>query len=264
MLKLTWFIMLCDIIVGKIKPLCSMELGLVVLAGHNSGSTFLSRYFKEVAASINSTIYSENLTPNLAYLDVLRNFKADKTPFKIIAPYRHFNYTELNLGNSKFLFMFHYRNILDVLISRYYSFGWTHMPPSKSDKEGWDTFWNDRYMIRNMTLDKYVLLKLPDELINIRAFFEFKKSIKCGFISKYEDMIQNFEKWHNKIMFYVPIKKNKEKIIKSLFMKEMISVRSKTPVDVINLNITKEDLFNATKAEARHIRDPSVGQYRNN
>eukprot|EP00002_Diphylleia_rotans_P003926 TRINITY_DN127_c0_g1_i11.p1 TRINITY_DN127_c0_g1~~TRINITY_DN127_c0_g1_i11.p1 ORF type:complete len:343 (+),score=14.55 TRINITY_DN127_c0_g1_i11:3038-4066(+) len=105
--------------------------------------------------------------------------------------------------------VYHIRNPLDQLVSEYFSFGFIHNAPvvrpglnEENDKKVLSEFLLQRQMIRNMTVDEYVLRTLGDPWWwNARygvllSKFGTRLHKKPYFVlSRYEDMVEDFPSW---------------------------------------------------------------------
>ena len=133
-------------------------------------------------------------------------------PFRV-SPYEY----EENLK-----YIIHYRNPLDILISQYYSFGYTHPVPDKS-KVWYEEFIKKREIIQSQTLDEYCLSQKNIDDINEKYnslfnWIEKYKHKENVFISDYDDMYYNFEDWLKKIFDFLSLKTYNETL--SMFEKE--------------------------------------------
>lgn len=178
---------------------------------HKSGSMFFYRLFKQIAEYNNIDYYSESFLEN----NKLWNNKLDNC---ILCPIRTspYDYEE----NLKYII--HFRNPLDILISSYYSFGWTHhvMPVDHPDYE---SFIIRREKIQSLTIDEYCLL--PENIDNINKkydhlfdWIEKYKDRDNVFISDYDDMYYNFPNWLRNIFDFLSLKKYNETL--SMFENE--------------------------------------------
>ena len=178
---------------------------------HKSGSMFFFRLFKQITESNDIDYYSENGAPPN---HELWNDKLDNC---ILCPIRKcpYDYKE----NLKYII--HLRNPLDILISSYYSFGWTHaMNELHPDcKE----FYIRREKIQSLTVDEYCLLpenidKMNEKYDDILNWIKKYKDRDNVFISDYDDMYYNFPNWLRNIFDFLSLKKYNETL--SIFEKE--------------------------------------------
>ena len=166
---------------------------------HKSGSMFLYRLFKKIAEDNNIDYFSVNNKPSNHTM-----FRKNITKY-ILCPLRGIpgNY------DPDIKYIIHIRNPLDILISQYYSFGFTHRIPDKNSIN-YENFIERREKIQNMTIDKYCL---SDEIINeinykynhLLDWVDQYKNFKNVFISNYDDMYYNFPNWLNDIFKFMSL-----------------------------------------------------------
>lgn len=149
------------------------------------------------------------------------------------------------------------------MVSKYYSFGWIHAGPKPGDPH-YEGFMTAQYLIRNMTIDEYVLSILPGEK---KSFIQMVKFLQHPpversqiYISYYGDMVGDFENWHQGICdlfgLKAPFCVKAYRHTKGMVVKGEGKVefgKKRTVVDVKNL---KE-----INSVSLHKRDSSTGQY---
>lgn len=173
-------------------------------AFHKSGSMFFHRLFKKMAVENNLEYYSINSGNESQWNDKKENC--------ILCPLRY----SPREYDPKLTYIIHIRNPLDILISAYYSWGWTHGGSSK-------TFIDRRNKIQKMSVDEYCL---DDKFVNsinekyneMLIWIEKYKDRENVFISHYDTMYYDFPKWLQDIMNFLKLK-NYNKILNS-FEKE--------------------------------------------
>jgi hypothetical protein len=91
------------------------------------------------------------------------------------------------------LAIFLIRDPRDILVSQYYSFGFSHSlsPDTKTQNRQR----SQRAKIQAMTLEEYVVNEAPSIKRYFNIAYELSKSCKRGVILKYEDMIDNYEQF---------------------------------------------------------------------
>lgn len=170
---------------------------MIVFAAHKSGSSFLYKYFREVAHQLGVPYFSiNNAPPN--YLDYRKQ--------GILCPERYLPFLPKTLDQSE-QYIVQYRDIIDVLISQYYSGGFTHQEPSVND-ESYTRFMAQRAKIRAMTLDQYVLDEYELEHIKLKysLLTEFmERTSRCPNVlhSSYSEMFNCFETWNRRMCEFV-------------------------------------------------------------
>lgn len=163
---------------------------------HKSGSMFLYRLFKKISETNDINYYSINNTPPNA-----KCFQLEKNG--ILCPLRSYpiNYNP----NTKYII--HIRNPFDVLISQYYSFGFSHKVPDKDDVE-YQQFMDRREKIQSQTIEEYCS---SDENINeinnkYNKLLEWVDKYKIKenvFISYYDNMYYSFPEWLKNIYNFI-------------------------------------------------------------
>lgn len=237
------------------------DFSVVVVAGHNSASTFLMQLFNEAAVVLESVFYSSNIQQNYSDLELLSLFEADKSPRKMLVPLRDMYFEELTKSNNTNVVV-HFRDPRDVLISRYYSFGWTHLLPPKSSPHH-AAIKAERARIRAMTLDEFVLQSYDTEVIRLELLIEFLESrnIANTLVSQYKDMMLHFKDWFYRIFRFIAVPDN---VIVTLHEQEsprFSGLTSTTPRDVTKLALSEEEQMNPLVTKKYHVRDPSPNQY---
>jgi hypothetical protein len=91
--------------------------------------------------------------------------------------------------------IFFVRDPRDILVSAYYSFGFTHgLSPVREIREMQE---RKRGKIQQQSLDQYVLQHAATQAENFRTLYRLSQHCKRGIILKYEDMINDFDKFIN-------------------------------------------------------------------
>ena len=148
---------------------------LICFCFHKSGSTFFYRLFREIAYINNIDYYSINKTsmdidkrvlPECMWNDELENY--------ILCPTRG----APRDYRKDLKYIIHFRNPLDIMISQYYSFGYTHgVPDPNSNKEKYDFFMKRRKIIQSQTIDEYCLSQENIDEINKILFMYYLQYI---------------------------------------------------------------------------------------
>ncbi len=173
---------------AKIAPEARAPLGVVFHALHKSASMFLFQLVHRLAREKRIPLYSPNyvqpndhlLTPDVNHdfcLGPQRDFKPWPTDFD--SPLRIRRIYQL-------------RDPRDILVSQYYSFGWSH-----SDKEFYEIEFEKREQIRNVSVDEYLLDKTGDVTRLEKQLRSFKKCPprETDCVVRYEQMVTDFRGW---------------------------------------------------------------------
>lgn len=178
----------------------AIKKGIVVRALHKSASMFLYHFFQQVCNDANIDYFSANhAEPNedLVASDIDSSF--------CVCPVRHFEQTSFvhfqNINDVTQIY--HVRDPRDMIVSEYFSYGWTHPDEYQDDK---DQHRRDR--VRSMTIDEYALNQPEFSMWPIEEKFvpmlELGESGQAGsdrmIIVKYETMVTRFAKWVTEVI----------------------------------------------------------------
>lgn len=105
---------------------------------------------------------------------------------------RDFQIDIVEHDNYNVKYLFHIRDPKDILVSQYYSYGWTHS--TKFDQIP------NRSKIQNMTVDEYCLEASDDLLVYFSKLKNHVYSNNNTYIISYEEMIFDFYSWLNKAL----------------------------------------------------------------
>ncbi|MGA1408307.1 MAG: hypothetical protein ACO37W_01040 [Prochlorotrichaceae cyanobacterium] len=99
--------------------------------------------------------------------------------------------------------IFFIRDPRDILISSYYSFGFTH------GLSGVDAI-RERQLaagrsIREMTLDEYVLDSVDEQIDYFRILYDLSRTCERSSVLRYEDMINDFDRFSEQLSKYVSL-----------------------------------------------------------
>ena len=119
-------------------------------------------------------------------------------------------------------YIIHLRNPFDILISEYYSFGFTHAVRDKSDPL-YEYCANRRKKIQSQTIDQYCssqenIDKINDKYNDTLNWIEKYKHKENVFISDYDNMYYDFKNWLKKIFDFLSLKTYNKTL--SMFEKE--------------------------------------------
>ncbi len=161
-----------------------MKVCVVTL--HKSASMFLHRYFQAYANSKNLPYFSANSEP------------ANEDGWKhlingdyVVCPVRIKD--SLDLLPSDAQYIIHFRNPIDILISEYFSFGWTHPVISEKQKVR-------RESIQSQTIDEYCIAHAQSLHKRYGLLISLYQSSSQVILSDYSLMRQSFKKWNKSIL----------------------------------------------------------------
>ena len=169
--------------------------GIAVHALHKSGTMFLYQFFKRLAAQHQYPFYSANNQPPNELVGVpprdsqfcccpLRTFEIDTAWSKLPSLFR----------------IFHVRDPRDMLVSEYFSFGWSH----RAEGDEGNKLVGRREEIQKMSIDDYVLNQ--PEFSNWSLEQKFHPLVERALcpaselLVKYETMVTCFPAWVAKVI----------------------------------------------------------------
>ncbi len=97
--------------------------------------------------------------------------------------------------------LFLVRDPRDILVSSYYSFGFTHGLSRVNEIR--DLQEAQRKIIREMTLDEYVLESAENQIDLFKIAYDLFNACERGVILRYEDMIDNFDMFAEQLLKYI-------------------------------------------------------------
>lgn len=95
------------------------------------------------------------------------------------------------------------RDPRDILISEYYSFGFTHGISKHPEVSSWQL--NVRENIASMTLDEYVLDRAPSVLANLLELYKISENCSQHEILRYEDLIEDFDLFVSRLSRHIEL-----------------------------------------------------------
>lgn len=202
-----------------------MTKKVIVNAFHKSGSMFLYRYFGKMAEYENIEYFSENNDPPNQ-----EEYKTCKKDF-IVCPNR---YNLENISDDT-LYIYHVRNPFDILVSQYYSFGWTHKPPPRNSEQ-YNIFVKEREIIQSMTIDNYCRYVVENDNF-VEKFNYFNKNYKLTknkILSRYSLMFYDFKEWNNYICKSCDVSKETTDKLYKYFHREFTNKNIINPDEIIN------------------------------
>ena len=198
-------------VLNKYKPKSNSEIdSFIFFTTHKAASNFTNQILKEVEQISEFELYDYgaligSISEKLNITDQFEEYLNEnhKTLFKlngeIYGPQRlPLNFTGIN-DYKKIFFL---RDPRDVLVSAYYSFGYSHVEPDSTSMI--DSFLKKRATIQNQTIDEYVLQEMERWIKP--AYMNYKKlrleSTNDVLYLKYNDYIENTEGIVNKILTF--------------------------------------------------------------
>lgn len=167
--------------------------GVFVHAIHKSATMFLYRFFRDISNRKGFEYYSANNDPPN---DV--NFSGQSHSNYCVCPIRSFDQVGLTQPeNECHKRIIHIRDPRDILVSEYFSFGWTH---SQSDGKLTDA---RKTEIQNMTIDEYVLNQPEFSSWHLgqklEPLMEAPPSDSTTVV-RYETMVTQFPRWVSQVI----------------------------------------------------------------
>src|SRR6056297_623777 len=160
----------------------------------------------EYNGMVNVDYHSYAFKSNFPYLDTLSNKNFQKYKFLVLKNlYIYSVFGGMIDGIESFdryKIILMIRDPRDVLVSNYFSIAYSHpLPPKYSNKHV--DFLELRKHARNSTIDEFVKYDLPRVKHILLKYNDLLiKNYSNIYLTKYEDMISNFEKWFNKLIAY--------------------------------------------------------------
>lgn len=189
-----------------------------------TGTMFFFRYFQEVIKLNNNLLFDVHFKPFDNYFKNINNYKN-------ISDYVIYGENEIKvlnkMGNDNIIpnekFLFHYRNPLDQMISRYYGFGYVQKGPDTGPNR--KKFQQKRKIIQNMTIDEFCLdkkeiNKVKNMYNNIIKFINTNKKNENIYISKYSLMYNNFKLWNELMSKMLNLNTEQTNILYTKFYRE--------------------------------------------
>ena len=169
--------------------------GIAIHALHKSGTMFLYHFFKRLAAQQQFEFFSTNNDPP--------NEPAEDTTLPArfcCCPLRTFEFDSSFTISDDLFRIFHVRDPRDMLVSEYFSFGWSH-PTTASEGAGLS---KRRKEIQQMSIDDYVVNqpKFSNRPLDkkFRPLVTRKLEPNSEILVKYETMVTRFPAWVAKVI----------------------------------------------------------------
>jgi len=213
------FLILLVLLCGESSPnYKSANFSLVVMAPHKSATMLLFNYFLELSKRVGAEFVSPNDPgPNKQNESELMDKYLLLSPPKIFAPYRTFrdiSAIEIMTTEKQYNFIFQYRDPLDLVISEYFSFGFTHVPPSKGDPR-YETFYANRKRTQDMSIEMFIWDHIAHHNKYYYELISFMDKVGCRMkIIYYDFLVNKTAEWNNDIAKHLSLPRN---ISKNLF-----------------------------------------------
>ena len=242
------------------------SFSLVVLAPQKSGGQFLHAYFKQLAALTDASFHSEIDYGDSNPIEAISAYQQDESPRKILAPHRFNNFSILKDHADVIIYL--YRNPIDMLISRYFAYGWSIAEPEPSSSAGKDAyiyFTNQRASIRNMSIDDYVLrnIKLETEVLQRAERFLTLMARRGAriLVSNAHEVNGHFGDWHDKVLERLHVPPEAVDALKSQWLHDLTQVQADVEDSSFGIEDLKVPLDQRSMLES-HVLDYRVVQYR--
>lgn len=210
-------------VLNRYKPNVNKNLESVIFfTTHKAASNFSNKILKQIEKNTEYTLYDYgalvgSLADRLNIKDDFENYLNKNNEFlfnkngEVYGPQRK----PLNFPNiNKYKKIFFLRDPRDVLVSAYYSFGYSHVEPdSKNLLENFNT---NRISIQGKSIDEYVLKEAKNWIIPMYTEYKVLRETsekECLYI-KYNDFVDDTEGILYKIFKFFNFKN--EELIKSL------------------------------------------------
>lgn len=210
-------------VLNRYKPNANKSLESVIFfTTHKAASNFTDEILKQIEKNTEYILFDYgalvgSLADKLNIKDDFENYLNKNSEFlfsqngEIYGPQRRpLNFP--NIDNYKKIFFL--RDPRDVLVSAYYSFGYSHVEPDS--KNLLENFNKNRKLIQDQSIDEYVLKEVKNWIIPM--YLEYKvlresSKKECLYI-KYNDFVDNTESIIDNIFKFFDFKN--EELIKSL------------------------------------------------
>jgi len=190
---------------------------------HKTATVFLNSFFRDVSRAKKYKYYSRDVSERNARL-----FKNQTDCF--LCPVRGF---PAKLTPDIF-YIFVIRNPLDILVSEYFSFGWTHTIKGNDDERYTMTTLRDE--IQQLSIDAYCLKyadTLYKKLIPLLGL-NLNKESDNYYVVTYEELVTDFEKWSTKMFELVDVPEDKQNLIYSKYVQEFENIQETTPEQIMS------------------------------
>lgn len=193
------------------------EKSIFFITLHKAASSFFSSYVLKEVEGFKHVDYETELFLGKKDVDIIFEKKGcvygairllanpNAESFKIIEKITEKGF----INNKKCIFMT--RDPRDIMVSSFYSFGYSHiLSPDKKIRE---KQLKNREKIQKKGIDRFVLGVAPSVDKRFEMMFELMKRCKNYIYLKYEDMLENYDIFYDKLTGFLPLKEEvKEKL----------------------------------------------------
>lgn len=182
---------------GTVKTL--PDKGIAVHALHKSASMFLYKFFRHVSQQRGYSFYSANNSPpdELSSATDLNREGPRPTGKFCCCPLRTFEEGSEGTYDSEIVRIYHVRDPRDMLVSEYFSFGWSH-PTDGSKLE------ERKKKIQEMSVDEYVIEQPNFSSWPLEEKFQPLLNRQLHptreILVKYETMVTEFPVWASAVI----------------------------------------------------------------
>lgn len=198
-----------QVLKGKHQTTCPHQ-SIVFFTVYKAGSSFLGSFMKKIMAG--ARITSVDLDGYFYQLGKGGQWeRSNRTivhvPYRptgyFYGPFRSFNRGIANIDDYKIILVL--RDPRDVIVSAYYSI-YSHIMPTLEKKEKRQNRVNRRKLLRELSVDDYVINKLNSDSQFLNRYYEYYNELMDKpnvLFLKYEDMVTNFEPWLERLLEFL-------------------------------------------------------------
>lgn len=205
-------------VINQLLSTCKEELRIIkapesvyFLTFHKCASSLFSGYVLKNIEDLRSVDYSAMIYRNKAVKRlVFRKKGCVYGPIRLSADRRNEVYRRLVEPLMQTQYLHDKKSILlvrdprDILVSAYYSFGFTH--PLSKNKEIRESQLSDREVIQKLSLDEDVLRNAPILRDQFEAAYRLHQSCPQNRLLRYEDLIHNFSHFAEAFTEFCPVR----------------------------------------------------------
>ena len=164
------------------------QSALIVHGLHKSASMFLYKFFAHLCEELKAPLHSIHNTPPND-----KTFLVDTKESLIFCPERSFQTAPFQFDFLQTKHLFQVRDPRDILVSEYFSIGWSHTDQNwdeaeKARRQKIQQMTIDQYVVQEPQIGKYPLVKRYQPLLK-----QIGSDNIC--VVKYETMVHDFPKW---------------------------------------------------------------------
>ncbi|MEN0048635.1 MAG: sulfotransferase domain-containing protein [Bacteroidota bacterium] len=187
----------------------SIQQSILHFSLNKSATQYVKKVLNQAASSLGMSTANLNgyaFHSDFPYLDLLSKKEFEQYQY-LFKPkgylYSVFGGMIDGLGNlENYLVVLMIRDPRDIVVSSYYSTAYSHPLPSKNSNKA-ENFYEKRTTTQQMSVDEYALQESEIVLEVYNRYIELllKKHPTC-YVTKYEDMVNDHEKWLNDLFSY--------------------------------------------------------------